>query len=323
MPSRLPDRLVKSADILLDIVVLMLSILAGVISYYNLPAKVVAQYEGSFLIAVGCFLVGLTAHQTFRAITAEDKLKELGTSFDVVLKNSTHALQHFEFLASEQRIRDLRRSLNEKEDLIQRAGLKTVDEYLASLRSSEGVRGIKVQGEQLALAAYENFWITLVEHQAKCKSAPANAFGAARITHSSSMKVWDTEIGRALIRHQERYVELGGVIVRILLDTPARPDPMVESIMKRMMDAGIHVYYLQEGEAENLLSDFLWVGPYELSWRAGASRKALQECELMQINDVRQAVLRRAWTDLGSRVIAREHSLPDLVKDILETPAIE
>lgn len=322
MPSRLPDRLVKSADILLDVIVFMLSVVVGLISYYDLPAKSDAQIERSLLIGVGLFLVGLTAHQTFRAITAEDKLKDLEASFDVVLKNTTQGLQHFEFLASEQRIRDLRQRLNEKDDLIKRAGLKTVDEYLTSLRASEGMRGIKVQGEQLALAAYEDFWITLVEHQAECRSDPMNAFGAVRITHSSSMKVWDTDIGRALIRHQQRYVELGGVIVRILLDTPEKPESAVENIIKRMVEAGIYVYYLQDSEVEKLVSDFLWVGSYELSWRAGANRKALQECELMQINGIREGVLRRTWTDLGSRVIANEKNLPDIAKGVLATPAI-
>jgi hypothetical protein len=301
----------------------MVSVLVGLISYYDLPAKTDAQIERSLLIGLGLFLVGLTAHQTFRAITAEDKLKELESSLATISKNTAQSLQHFEFLASEQRIRDLRQRLNEKDDLIKLAGLKTVDQYLASVRASEGIRGIKVQGEQLALAAYENFWITLVEHQAECRNDPTSAFGAVRITHSSSMKVWDTDSGRALLRHQQRYVELGGIIVRILLDTPEKPAPMVEGIMKRMVEAGIYVYYLQNSEVETLVSDFLWVGPYELSWRAGANRAALQECELMQTNATRDGFLRRTWTDLGSRVIAREYRLPDIAKDILKTPTIK
>jgi hypothetical protein len=109
----------------------------------------------------------------------------------------------------------------------------------------------------------------IVAHQKKWNADPQRRLGPVRITHSSSMAVWKTEAGRALLRYQKEFITFGGLIVRILLDVDQKPTDEHQAIIRDMQDANIFVFYLQGSDVHRLTDDFMWVDNFELKLAVG------------------------------------------------------
>lgn len=137
---------------------------------------------------------------------------------------------------------------------------------------------ISLRGDYLARELYENFWTQLVEAQlsARGKNPPVRVY----VTHSASVRLWDTDQFAAIRQKQEEFRILGGEIVRVFLHEPGSIEKRSDysAVISRMRKDRVLVYYLDmQKTPSSFRHDYLLTSfggqYYAMTWFTDWARK--------------------------------------------------
>lgn len=157
--------------------------------------------------------------------------------------------------------------------------------------------GFHIKDEQLSLIAYIQFWKYMNTCQIERKrEAEKNGFPLAnnciiaRINHSNSIHIWTNCHSRysvytnELLLEQKKFIEYGGVIIRILLGPDENPNDDYKKAIKAMQDHKVEVKYLKQTEHNARSSDFLLLHDEQLvyMWQADNTGNSLSETLIHQ-----------------------------------------
>jgi len=196
-----------------------------------------------------------------------------------------------------------RLSLSARNEVVRRIGNRTLDEFQKLFATTR--YGYEVHGEHQSLMAYRVFWDELVRLQQRIKKAPGYVREEmcliARVTHSNNVELWmpqHYQIAQDLLKLQKKFIDEGGVIVRLLVSTAPEPDPNYETTIKEMKDIGIEARFLHDRYKFDY--DMLWVSNPNhnivLTWHSGQNGKGLSHCRIMDHVD---STILSMWENLA------------------------
>jgi hypothetical protein len=183
---------------------------------------------------------------------------------------------------------------------------------------------ISFDGEFLSREMYQNFWQALIDEQKRRKDSglPSLAVG---ITHSASVRLWNSVQFRALLRAQRKFVGGGGKIFRVLLKSEDGPDKddVYEKAMKKMDARGIRVFFLRvEAIAGELMHDYILASinqeNYAVVWKSDIDvHKHYGNIygSKIEIGEARCADYRERWSDVIEMLEEKKDELGPLERD--------
>lgn len=217
----------------------------------------------------------------------------------------------------ENKIRDIFIHLSSKKILFKEFGSSLINDYLSGFVLTK--KGVVLRGEYWALKTYLKFWEFLCQEQRK-RFEDNNLKGMiARVTHSNDINIWHEgnspykQFSVSLYLVQKEFIDLGGIIVRMLIGPHKEPDDAYKKVIQKMEEIGIEVKYFSVSEVEESDADFLSLEDEEiaLKWHSGQQGKRLASCEVENYVD---PAIKRTWDylyyradDKGNRVMKIPH----------------
>lgn len=196
-------------------------------------------------------------------------------------------------------IEDVRAGIGKLKKPVRKASAKIVQDFENTISLSNS--GVRVEGCEWALRAYQTVWEHLVEEQRRIQKEGKDPI-IARITHSNEISVWNHEGGsviESLYILQKAFVDFGGIIYRVLIKEKSADRTPYEEVKVRMETAGVSVYIVDKSNYEAEF-DFLLVhddtneigGDVVVKWLTGANGGKLAAAE---VEDAITDVVRRHW----------------------------
>jgi hypothetical protein len=319
--KRIGDEL-RVADSWVELFGLIVSSIVGFLVYSGkIPIIQESRAETSVLTAFIIFAALLLFRLGLRAVESEhtatrtsEQLHRLTGAIERVEKT---ILDYVPFTNAVQEIYRVYWSVQNQDDWVKEAGLKSVRRYLALLRAISEHRGFSVRSEYLALLVYSDFWEALAKQQQKCAHDKCLIVKA---THSSAPRIWDNLQADSAKEHQRKFVRSGGKIVRVFLDDSLDPPGPTAQIMDEMKEAGVTVFYVQNSKTHDLTSDFLWVDNYLVTWEATPNRQYLKACYIGRPDENQLENYAEQWQHvIGREVLRRYKDLPNETKILFQS----
>ena len=238
----------------------------------------------------------------FNFINRIPKVEELQKSINRQLESSQNI---FETLKQEEtKIKEIFLHLNSKDLLFKEFGTILINDYLNGFSLTK--KGIDLTGEYWALQTYVKFWETICNEQVIRKAQKGDKPLIARITHSNNVDIWlesnspYRQFSVTLYLLQQKFIEDGGVVVRMLIGPTPEPNEKYIQVIKTMEDIGIEVKYFCNNEVEESDYDFLYLDDEEmvLKWQSAQSGVRLAKCIVENFIDNR---IKRSWDYLYYR----------------------
>lgn len=182
--------------------------------------------------------------------------------------------------------RDVRALMNDryikilfKEDhILKRFGVSAADQFFSSFEVSDDLEGVQFNGQDASIRSNTTFWEAMTELQEKRrKDNPIRVF----VTHSNSIRIWESSRAEALYDAQKLFTDAGGTICRIFIDVKSGDNnQMLEhyiGVMRKMNNNGILTAYLPQDfdgvtNSGRERYDFIFTevngSKYALSWSA-------------------------------------------------------
>jgi hypothetical protein len=153
--------------------------------------------------------------------------------------------------------------------------------------------GFAIADRNWAMEASKKFYATLLSTTAE------GAELEIRVTHSSSIKIWENEEdGRDTLSQQRRLIrQKRAKIIRIFVGTADAPAADYKSVMDMMSEYGIETHYVQRDHPERVL-DMTWVPALNLrmTWNL---RRGGNVADITIASDARdQSQLEATWQSL-------------------------
>jgi hypothetical protein len=255
---------------------LLLSLLVALVFWVlgnNPPITLDALYD-AMSVSTGIVLtvssaslaLGVTAANVLAKInsTADEMAARAKTHGDQIdkrlaqLEESIGSLQASTQSLQNSVIEEVRAGIGKMKRPVKKATAKIIEDFEQTVSLSN--TGVRIDGCEWALRAYQTVWEHLVEEQRRLNSAGKEPI-IARITHSNEISVWfrdSDSVIRSLYVLQKNFVEYGGVIYRILIKNGTGNTESYEEVKKQMENAGVHVYIIDQ-ENYSAAFDFLLV----------------------------------------------------------------
>jgi hypothetical protein len=204
----------------------------------------------------------------------ESKVRLGMSMIDKQNKNTQHFIEE---LGKERfKILDVRSHLYLSNEYIRDVGTAILTDYYSKFQKFDN--GFYVEGSQWALRAYSHFWNNLVEKQ-KLIGKDIERCIIARITHSNDVGIWipDSAQTKLFLSHQRKFIEYGGIIVRIFIGNGPDPNERYKKAMGEMKAIGIVVRYFDMHTIGDERDDFMYIHDLQvtLRWYSAQSGKDL------------------------------------------------
>lgn len=196
-------------------------------------------------------------------------------------------------------IEEVRAGIGKMKRPVRKATAKIIEDFEQTVSLSN--TGVRIDGCEWALRAYQTVWEHLVEEQRRLQSEGKDPI-IARITHSNEISVWirdSDSVIQSLYVLQQTFVDYGGIIYRILIKERGANREPYEEVKKQMESAGVQVYIIDQANYAAAF-DFLLVrddtgelgGDVVVKWITGATGGKLAAAE---VEDSITDVVRRDW----------------------------
>jgi hypothetical protein len=185
-------------------------------------------------------------------------------------------------------------------------------------------KGLRIKDEILSLQTYVYLWEYLSEFQKKISDSnkklginnTENCL-IARVVHSNTIDIWTNEhdkykdLSRQIFKWKKRFIDNGGIIVRIIIGDELNPNNDYLKAMDEMRKIGIEVKYLARPISTRIRYDFLLLydESFIVKWISDAPGVALSECEYLNSNNKETA---RRWEDLFYLLRDRGNSISSI-----------